>query len=153
MKIKISKGIVIFLIAALIPFLILDGTLIGNAVYLSMGLICLTIFELLHIRYKNMEVIFKKSELIAAAVLSILLIIMISIFDILNSGFLNIASLLNLYPPIAAYVIQVWGYILYLPGVCIASFVFVGYAIHAALEAKISVGGGITQRYINIVWE
>ena len=134
MKSRVLIGIEYFLIASLIPFLIVPQTLIGNVVYLSMGFISFAIFELLYIRYKNIEVTYKKSETNVAVVLTVLFIIMLSIFDILNSGFLDIDNLLNVYPSTVAHVIQVWGYIIYLPSVFVASFIFVWSMVHFALD-------------------
>lgn len=146
MKVNILTGIICFLVAALIPFLILSETLTGNAVYLSILLIGLAVLVLLYIKHKNIQIIYKKGEMIAVAILSVLLVTMISVFDILESGFLNRNTLINVYSSKLAHVIQVWGYIVYLPGVCLASFVFVWYAVHIALENKI--GGGTAKRSI-----
>lgn len=133
-------GTIGYLTAALIPFLIVSETLTGNAVYLSILLIGLAVFVLFYIKHNNIQAVYEKSEMIAAVLLSVLLVTMISVFDILDSGFLNMNTLLNVYPSKLAHAIQVWGYIVYLPSVCIASFVFVWYVLHIALENKMGEG-------------
>lgn len=88
-----------------------------------------------------MKMTYKKSEIIATTILSVLFVIMISIFDILGSGFLHIDSLINVYSSTVAHTIQVWAYMIYIPAVCVSAFVLVRYMIHAALENRI--GGGV----------
>jgi len=136
MKSNFLIGLEWFLILALIPFFIIPQTLIGNAIYLSMGLIIFTLARLFFIRQKNIKMLYNKSETTASIGLTVLFIIMLSIFDILNSDFLDIDALINIYPSTAAHIIQVWGYIIYLPSVIIASFIFVRFVIHAALRDK-----------------
>lgn len=141
MRLKIMMGIECLLTVACIPFLVVSETLIGSAVYVSIGLIVLAKLALVYMRHKNMKMTYKKSEIIATTILSVLFVIMISIFDILGSGFLHIDSLINVYSSTVAHTIQVWAYMIYIPAVCVSAFVLVRYMIHAALENRIGGGG------------
>ena len=152
MRLKIMMGIECLLTVACIPFLVVSETLIGSAVYVSIGLIVLAKLALVYMRHKNMKMTYKKSEIIATTILSVLFVIMISIFDILGSGFLHIDSLINVYSSTVAHTIQVWAYMIYIPAVCVSAFVLVRYMIHAALENRIG-GGGTEKRIIGAAWE
>ena len=149
MRRKTYMGVELYFIMALIPFLIVPETFIGNAVYLSMGFIVFTILKIYYIQSKNIEVVYKRNETIVGAALTVLFIIMISIFDILNSDFLDIDALSNIYPSGVAHVMRVWGYLIYLPSVFIASFIVVRSLVHAALEndtSDLNTGGGISKK-------
>ncbi len=140
MRLKILTGIQIFLIMAIIPVLFVPESFARNAIHLAITIIILSLIELLYIKRKNIEIILNNIEKIAVVILTILFILMLSIFDIINSGFLDINNLANIYPNLVAYLILIWAYLIFLPSIFIASGIVIINLVCFLLSDR--TGGG-----------